>query len=98
LHEHAWGGYLTVPEVAELARCEHKAVRRAIASGLLIAFRPAHKLLIRELDARAWIESRPVRVSATTSERVRRTGLQRSRPRPGSVDDLLRIEREATGW
>jgi hypothetical protein len=27
------GGYLTVPEVADLARCEHKAVRRAIATG-----------------------------------------------------------------
>lgn len=96
-HEQASGGYLTVPEVAELARCEHKAVRRAIASGLLIAFRPAHKLLVRELDARAWIESRPVRVSAITSERVRRSGRQRSGQRPGSVDDLLRIERETTG-
>ena len=42
------------------ARCENKAVRRAIASGLLVAFRPARKLLFRELDARAWIESRRV--------------------------------------
>jgi excisionase family DNA binding protein len=91
------GGYLTVSEVAELARCEHKSVRRAIASGLLIAFRPAHKLLIRESDARAWIESRPVVVAAVASEHARRPGRRRSRPRPGSVDDLLRIEREATG-
>ncbi len=34
LHDQA-GGYLTVPEVADLARCEHKAVRRAIATGLI---------------------------------------------------------------
>jgi hypothetical protein len=95
--EQSLGGYLTVPEVADLARCEHKAVRRAIASGLLVAFRPAHKLLIRELDALAWIESRPVVVAAAAPEHARHPGRQRSRPRPGSVDDLLRIEREATG-
>ena len=95
--ERPLGGYLTVPEVADLARCEHKAVRRAIASGLLVAFRPAHKLLVRELDALAWIESRPVEVAAAAPEHARRPGRQRSRPRPGSVDDLLRIEREATG-
>ena len=76
--EQSLGGYLTVPEVAELARCEHKAVRRAIASGLLIAFRPAHKLLVRELDARAWIESRPVVVSAALRSVSRRSGRQRS--------------------
>lgn len=97
LREQALGGYLTVPEVADLARCEHKAVRRAIASGLLVAFRPAQKLLVRQLDARAWIESRPVRVAAVAPELARRPGRQRSRPPPGSVDDLLRIEREAAG-
>ncbi len=97
LRQQTSGGYLTVPEVAALARCEHKAVRRAIASGLLVAFRPAHKLLVRELDARAWIESRPVRVSAVTTEHARRPGGRRSRPRPGTVDDLLRIEREGSG-
>jgi hypothetical protein len=91
------GGYLTVAEAAELARCEHKSVRLAIATGLLIAFRPAHKLLIRESDARAWIESRPVVVAAVAPEHARRPGRRRSQPRPGSVDDLLRIEREATG-
>ena len=97
LREQALGGYLTVPEAADLARCEHKAVRRAIASGLLVAFRPARKLLVRELDARAWIESRPARVAAVAPQHARRPGRQRSRPRPGSVDNLLRMEREATG-
>lgn len=97
LREQALGGYLTVSEVADLARCEHKAVRRAIAMGLLVAFRPAQKLLVREMDARAWIESRPVRAAAVAPEHARRPGRRRSQPQPGSVDDLLRIEQEAPG-
>lgn len=86
--------YLTVQEVAELARCEHKAVRRAIASGQLEAFRPAHKWLVREQDARAWVESRPARpVRASASPRARG---RRPRPAPGSRSDLLAIERAMT--
>ena len=49
-------GYLTVQEVAQLARCEHKTVRRAIHSGALTAYKPAGRLLIREDDACTWIE------------------------------------------
>ena len=86
------GGYLTVPEVADLARCEHKAVRRAIATGQLVAFQPAQKLLVREADARAWIESRPVPRRVLQVEHTRRPG---RRPRPGSVADLREMEREA---
>ena len=88
------GGYLTVPEVADLARCEHKAVRRAIATGQLVAFQPAQKLLVREADARAWIESRPVRARVQQVEHARRPGL---RPRSGSVSDLREMERQARG-
>jgi excisionase family DNA binding protein len=85
--------YLTVQEVAALARCEHKAVRRAIAGGHLIAFQPAKKLLIREDDARAWIEGRPT--SAQT--RVPRPGRRRRGPSgPASVAKLREIEREAS--
>ena len=88
------GSYLTVPEVADLARCEHKAVRRAIATGRLVAFQPAQKLLVREADARAWIESRPVPVRVQLVEHPRRPG---RRPRPGSVPDLREMERQARG-
>ena len=88
------GGYLTVREVADLARCEHKAVRRAIATGQLVAFQPALKLLVREADARAWIESRPVRARLQQVERAHRPG---RRPGPGSVADLREMEREARG-
>jgi len=88
------GGYLTVPEVADLARCEHKAVRRAIATGQLVAFQPAQKLLVREADARAWIESRPVRARVPPVEHA---GRPVRRPRPGSVTDLREMERQARG-
>jgi excisionase family DNA binding protein len=90
--------YLTVREVAAIARCEHKSVRRAIVAGRLRAFQPTNKLLVREEDAYAWIEGRPAHASAS------HPGLQRapSRPwrtpasqRPGSVADLREIERKA---
>jgi excisionase family DNA binding protein len=90
--------YLTVREVATMARCEHKSVRRAIAAGRLRAFRPTNKLLIREDDACAWIEGRPV--SLTGSAPNLRSAPSRRRPtlgsqRPGSVADLREIERKA---
>lgn len=82
--------YLTVLEVAELARCEHKTVRRAIHLGLLPAFRPAGKLIIRERDARAWIEGRMAVVAPRP--------LRRRPPRSwvGSVASLREIERQAS--
>jgi len=90
--------YLTVREVATMARCEHKSVRRAIAAGKLRAFQPTNKLLIREDDAHAWIEGRPV--SMTGSAPDLRPAPSRRRPtlgsqRPGSVADLREIERKA---
>jgi excisionase family DNA binding protein len=89
--------YLTVREVATIARCEHKSVRRAIAAGRLRAFQPTTKLLIREDDAYAWIEGRPA--STTDSAPSLRSVLNRRRSapgpqRPGSVVDLREIERK----
>lgn len=92
------GRYLTVCEVADLARCEHKAVRKAIASGGLVAFRVAARLLIREMDARAWIEARPARTLGQAPVRTRLSSKMtrpNRRPVPGSVADLRAIEREA---
>lgn len=87
--------YLTVQEVADLARCEHKAVRRAIADGRLRAFRPANRLLVREEDARAWIEGR-VAFEATERQPERRRSSRPSRATQGSVADLRAIERQVT--
>jgi excisionase family DNA binding protein len=85
--------YLTVREVAELARCEHKAVRRAITDGRLRAFQPANRFLIREVDARAWIEGRLAAEPAEPSSRPRRTP-NPARAARGSVADLKAIERQ----
>jgi len=89
--------YLTVREVATMARCEHKSVRRAIAAGRLRAFQPTNRLLIREDDAYTWIEGRPA--ATTGSAPSLRSALDRRRPaprfqRPGSVADLREIERK----
>jgi hypothetical protein len=75
--------------VAELARCEHRSVRRAI-NGRLRAFRPTRKILVRENDARTGMESR----------RAVGFAAQHQRPRPapppasavGSVARLQAIE------
>jgi excisionase family DNA binding protein len=90
--------YLTVREVATMARCEHKSVRRAIAAGSLRAFRPANKLLIREDDAHTWIEGRPAAMAGSAPSLRPAPARRRSTlgsQRPGSVADLREIERKA---
>jgi excisionase family DNA binding protein len=89
--------YLTVREVAAMARCEHKAVRRAITRGQLQAFRPANKLLIREDDAEAWIEDRPAQADSRAKPSPRRDPLRPTMgsQRVGSVAELREIERKA---
>jgi excisionase family DNA binding protein len=87
--------YLTVREVAELARCQHKAVRRAITDGRLRAFQPANRLLIREEDARAWIEGCLATPPAEDPPQRRRSS-RPSRSVRGSVADLKAIERQVT--
>ncbi len=88
--------YLTVREVAELARCEHKTVRRAIADRRLRAFQPAHRVLIREDDAQDWIEGRVAAPSSSAALALRRTS-RRTPVGRGSVADLKAIERQAAG-
>ncbi|HEY2657874.1 MAG TPA: helix-turn-helix domain-containing protein [Solirubrobacteraceae bacterium] len=82
--------YLTVDEVAELARCEHKRVRRAIAAGELEAFKPGRRLVVREQDARAWVEGFPV---GRRAPRPRRLGA--GQVRTASVSELREIEQRA---
>lgn len=88
--------YLTVQEVAELARCEHKSVRRAINDGRLTAFRGPKRILIREDDARGWIEARPVLTGEQTPRRMPRRPSPRAASR-GSVADLRAIEERMVG-
>lgn len=86
--------YLTVEEVAALARCEHKAIRNAIHSDALPAFRTAERILVREADAIAWIESRPARQPAPAQRRRR---AKQRRQAPESVAALRAIEQELSG-
>ena len=88
--------YLTVEEAASLARCNPMTIRRAFKAGALTAFRPAHRVLLREADVREWIERRPA--SEPQAPRVprapRRARLaSNGKPMPGSAADLREIER-----
>lgn len=62
------GAYPTVREVAVLARCEHKSVRRTITAGPLRAFQPTNRLLIREGPAARWRVSQMFRDVQMTQE------------------------------
>jgi hypothetical protein len=84
---------LTVPEVAEFARCEHKAVRRAIHDGLLPAFETNRRLVIDEADAIAWVKSRPVRTGQSPASRPQRPRSTRNGAEPGSAQALREIQR-----
>jgi excisionase family DNA binding protein len=87
--------YLTVQEVADLARCEHKSVRRAITAGRLVAFRGPKRILVRDEDARAWIEARPIHSEETPRRLPRRPSPRASET--GSVADILAIEERMVG-
>jgi len=52
------GAILTVQEVAERMRCEHRTVRRAIKSGELEAALIGGKWLVREEAVDVWFRSR----------------------------------------
>ena len=49
---------MTIPEVAERMRCEHRTVRRAIKAGDLQAALIGGKWLIREDAVDRWFEAR----------------------------------------
>lgn len=83
--------YLTVEEAADLARCHPATIRRAFGAGALRAFRPAHRVLLREDDVRAWVEGK----AAVEEERPRPGRGRQRRQKPGSVLELRQLEREA---
>ncbi len=95
--------YLTVQEVAELARCEHRTVRRAIRDGRLKASLIGGRWIVKDSAVEEWFElcanSRgPVRSGlppqnrARNGRKTRRPSAQLSGPpKPGSVEDLEAI-------
>ena len=88
------GAILTVQEVAERMRCEHRTVRRAIKSGELEAALIGGKWLVREEAVDAWFRSRcalPDRFSQPVRARARRASSKRS-DRVASVERLQAME------
>ncbi|MGH2872678.1 MAG: helix-turn-helix domain-containing protein [Solirubrobacteraceae bacterium] len=88
------GAILTVQEVAERMRCEHRTVRRAIRSGELEAALIGGKWLVREEAVDAWFRSRcalPTPFSQSPRPRTPRAGSNRS-DGTASVERLQAME------
>jgi excisionase family DNA binding protein len=84
---------LTVQEVAERMRCEHRTVRRAIRSGELEAALIGGKWLVREEAVDAWFRSRCAVPNPFEPPRARRPRSDSRRPEAtGSVERLRAIE------
>jgi excisionase family DNA binding protein len=85
---------LTVQEVAEHMRCEHRTVRRAIRSGELEAALIGGKWLVREDAVEEWFRSRcAVPNPFALSPRAGRPRNDSRRPEAtGSVERLRAIE------
>ena len=93
--------YLTVQEVAELARCEHRTVRRAIQAGKLKASLIGGRWIVRDSAVEEWIEgsaNSPTPAARTAQPRRRRAREQNRGPtRAGSVADLEAIRERIVG-
>jgi excisionase family DNA binding protein len=87
------GAILTVQEVAQRMRCEHRTVRRAIRSGELEAALIGGKWLVREEAVDAWFRSRRASPKFSQSPRARmpRAGSRRS-DGAASVERLQAME------
>jgi excisionase family DNA binding protein len=88
------GAILTIQEVAQRMRCEHRTVRRAIRSGELEAALIGGKWLVREEAVDAWFHARCATPSPFATALRARTPRQVSRRAdgPGSVERLKRME------
>jgi excisionase family DNA binding protein len=87
--------YLTVQEVAELARCEHRTVRRAIREGELRASLVGGRWIVKDTAVEEWIDGCANERPATAHSPGRRLPPKRaqsaSSSRLGSVADLEAI-------
>lgn len=75
--------YLTIQEVAQQARCEHRTVRRAIRSGDLNASLIGGRWIVREDAVEAWFDARTNTASSRPAAWIYPLGGIRPRdPRP----------------
>jgi excisionase family DNA binding protein len=93
--------YLTVQEVAELARCEHRTVRRAIQAGKLRASLVGGRWIVKDSAVDEWIDAcanSPGQIApAPQARRTRAREQTRGPMRPGSVADLEAIRETIVG-
>src|ERR1019366_2449825 len=99
--------YLTIQEVAELARCERRTVRRAIRNGELTASLIGGSWIVRADAVEEWFDARAShRILPPSSPPARTAGLRHasgraqsgvSPRRPGSVADLEEIRERILG-
>lgn len=94
--------YLTVQEVAELARCEHRTVRRAITSGELKASLIGGRWIVKDSAVEEWIEGcanerRPSMTDSSGRRLPPKRAQSASLARPGSVPDLEAIRERMVG-
>jgi excisionase family DNA binding protein len=94
--------YLTIQEVAELARCEHRTVRRAIKSGDLKASLIGGRWIVRAEAVEEWFDARANHRILPPLSSVARRGRGPARTatepgRPGSVADLEAIRERIMG-
>lgn len=88
------GAILTIQEVAERMRCEHRTVRRAIRSGELEAALIGGRWLVREEAVDDWFRSRcasPNLFSQSPGASTTRAGSRRS-DATASVERLRAME------
>jgi excisionase family DNA binding protein len=88
---------LTIQEVAERMRCEHRTVRRAIKSGELEAALIGGRWLIREEAVDDWFEARCAAASLFSPPVRRRARRANATPpdRVASVERLRAMEGDA---
>jgi excisionase family DNA binding protein len=78
--------YLTIQEVAEQMRCEHRTVRRAINNNELAAAMIGGKWLIRQDEVDAWFDSQCATPARPPAPRRRR-----KKASAGVSDSVARI-------
>lgn len=81
--------FLTVEEVAERMRCEHRTVRRAIHAGELEAAMIGGRWLIREQAMDAWFDSKTLGRQATSAGRGGDAPSMRRPARPSPPHDRV---------
>jgi excisionase family DNA binding protein len=96
--------YLTVQEVAEIARCEHRTVRRAIRDGELKASLIGGRWIVKVTAVEAWFgacaNSRIAAPPASQPQPPRRPRVRardKNSTRPGSIADLEAIRDRIVG-